>query len=65
MDPRLNTLAPDLAGLAHLVGGVSGNYNFPATSLRGAKGEDPGLPQADGEWQPQEAVLSPYMRPAS
>lgn len=38
-------------------GGVSGNYNFPCHKpARGQRGEDPGLPQADGEWQPQEAV---------
>lgn len=39
------------------VGGVSGDYGFlhhkPAW---GQRGEDLGLLQADGEWQPQEFV---------
>lgn len=45
-----------MAGLALEVS-VSGNPSSPATSLRGSqRSEVAGLPQADGEWQPQEAV---------
>ena len=54
----------DLAGSAltgegpeGLWGGISGNYGFPCCKpARSERGEDLGLSQADGEWQPQEAV---------